>query len=727
MRIWFKRMPFSIRSLLATGVLVVMAIIGLTVNEIRLGHASAQHEAELRLAAAAFSLSEQVRRDIQAVGMIMEDARKLATGLDLSRSGIDVKLYPQLRSLARGLPILNNLLVISPEGMVVASNLVLKQKLVNTADRAYFRYHRDNPDSGIHVGESNMSRTTGVRVLQITQRINKADGSFGGIILASLRHEYLASVLQGFVPDDGGAAAMLHLDGKMLARYPVPDDKIFEHDFSEAPLLVNVRRLGSSGVYWNKAAIVDGGVRMFAYRTVGELPVVINVSQIESAIFSAWHGLVQRQLVMAAMTIISLILLLAFLIRQLARQEENAQRFRQLFEQVPNIAVQGYNTRREVIYWNPASERLYGYRSAEAIGRKREDLLMPSPMREALIGAINDWLSGGAAIPAGELTLQRKDGSSVTVFSSHAMLVNPRNEPEIYSVDVELTELKKTEAELRAYQAHLEEMVAARTAALAVAKDAAEAANRAKSTFLANMSHELRTPMHGVMGMINIARRRMSDPQGLEQLDKAKQAADHLMSVINDILDLSKIEAEHLVLDHVPLKLADVLLRSTQLLENRVAEKNLVLQVDMPLEIAAIRYLGDPLRLGQVLLNLVGNAIKFTPAGHIAVRCRALEDHPSHTLLRFEIEDTGIGIAPAEQERLFNAFVQADGSMARKYGGSGLGLAISKRLVLKMAGEIGVNSIPGQGSIFWFTIRLDKQRNEGESPAAPEPINAGPI
>jgi PAS domain S-box-containing protein len=276
------------------------------------------------------------------------------------------------------------------------------------------------------------------------------------------------------------------------------------------------------------------------------------------------------------------------------------------------------------------------------------------------------------------------------------------------AVTRDITERKHAESELQRHRDRLEELVEERTVALSIAKEAAEAANRAKSTFLANMSHELRTPMNAIMGMTALALRRSSDPKQSEQLSKAIHASQRLLGIINDILDISKIEAERLTLEQTPFKLGGVLENLRSLLGGKISEKGLKLLIDISPDLSSQPLQGDPLRLGQILLNLTGNALKFTAEGSISLRVLRAEDFPSAVLLRFEIHDTGIGISSEDQQRLFNAFEQADGSTTRRYGGTGLGLAISKRLAQMMSGTIGVDSQPGAGSTFWFTAKLNK-------------------
>ncbi len=297
----------------------------------------------------------------------------------------------------------------------------------------------------------------------------------------------------------------------------------------------------------------------------------------------------------------------------------------------------------------------------------------------------------------------RPDGSVVWVRLTVARLkTDPGESPRHLCMVEDITEQRRVEQSL------LE------------AKEAAEQASRSKSAFVANMSHEVRTPMNAVLGFLDILAGSGLDEQQGVLVDKVQKSSRALLRILNDILDFSKLDAGAVDLELAPFELDDVLHDTTELFALTASSKGLELVLDLPPGLPQ-HYRGDALRLGQILINLLGNAVKFTDRGSVHLAVRVLDQEAGQTRLRFEVADTGIGLKPEQMERLFHPFVQADNSTTRRFGGTGLGLTIAKRLVELMDGEIGVRSEPGQGATFWFTVRLAAVEGQALTPATLRP------
>ncbi|MGA9565935.1 MAG: response regulator [Candidatus Korobacteraceae bacterium] len=355
-----------------------------------------------------------------------------------------------------------------------------------------------------------------------------------------------------------------------------------------------------------------------------------------------------------------------------------------------------------ILYVNPAFEKLTGYSRDEAIGRNPR-ILKSGHHSEAFYQEMWATLLRGDTW-SGEVINRRKDAS---LFQEEATIAPIKNKDgmiaNFVAVKRDITLRKQAEAELEQ------------------ARNKAEAANRAKSDFLANMSHEIRTPMNGIIGMTDLALETDLTPEQREFLGMVKSSADSLLSLINDILDFSRIEAGKLDVESIDFLLRDSLDDTIKSLGFRAAQKGIELACRVLPEVPD-RLQGDPSRMRQILVNLVGNAVKFTTAGEVLVEVEVQEKADDNVLLHFSVRDTGVGIAPEKQLTIFEAFTQADNSMTRKFGGTGLGLSISSRLVKIMGGRIWVESIPGQGSTFHFTSRFRMQqpstRPHGYEPAS---------
>jgi PAS domain S-box-containing protein len=367
---------------------------------------------------------------------------------------------------------------------------------------------------------------------------------------------------------------------------------------------------------------------------------------------------------------------------------------------------------RLFVFANPALASMLGYAHADFIGLPFERVVAP----DFLAQWTNRFIDRTAPIqpdrpdPPHHYDVQFLTASGERLWIElRASRFQYHGRAAVLGLVRDITERKRVAAELEQHRHHLEALVEERT-------HKAEAANRAKSAFLANISHEIRTPMNAIMGMTHLLQRDVTDTLSQERLGTVHDAAKHLLGILNDVLDLSKIESGKLQLEDIDFGLDALLARTCELVAGRARDKRIELVLDNTHPEEVLR--GDPTRLSQALLNLLSNAVKFTAEGVVMLSCRFEASNGGQPLLRFEVRDTGIGIAAGRLKQLFSAFEQADSSTTRRYGGTGLGLAITRHLAELMGGEVGADSREGEGSVFWLTARLH------QSAAAPRLVRS---
>jgi len=396
--------------------------------------------------------------------------------------------------------------------------------------------------------------------------------------------------------------------------------------------------------------------------------------------------------------------------------EDQHLKLAQVVEQSPNGVVIT-NPDAEIEYVNPALEQMTGYAREDLLG-KNPRILHSGKTPGTTYESLWETVASGE-IWKGEFVNCRKDGSEYVELAIVAPLRHADGTIGNYvALKEDITEKKRAAQELDQHRHHLEELVDLRTLELREARRQAEVANEAKSAFLANMSHEIRTPLNAIIGLTHLMRRDGVPAEQKGRLDRIDSAGHHLLSIINDILDLSKIEAGRMQLEELDFHLSAILDHVASIIGEPARARGLTIDVEPDAVPVWLR--GDPTRLRQALLNYAGNAVKFTQAGSVTLAATLLGESDAGLDIRFEVRDTGTGIPPDQLPRLFaEPFAQLDNSTARTHGGTGLGLPIVARIIELMGGEIGAESEPGRGSRFWFRVRL--QRGHGVMPTVHEP------
>ncbi|MEI6558725.1 MAG: ATP-binding protein [Rhodospirillaceae bacterium] len=662
--------------------------------------------------------------DLTLLAVADEITREVAAG-GIDREALDTCLRRHTGRLPEAL----GLRVAGSDGVIEFAVGEVINRRINIAASRHFIRVRDEREAGLVIGEPMLGRVSGRWVIVLARRLERPGGDFAGEVHVSVPVDYFTQMFSALAVGPHGAIALRDSDLGLIARYPAMEGGALAMGSRTAsPGLRQLIATGQDrGTYFSPTTGPDNIARIVSYRRLAPYPLYIIVAAARQDYIAEW----QREAAGVALLVAAFCLLTLMstgleyrswrqriaaseaMARQaadsavaMARARDDAEAAHRRIEAILSSAGQGiFGVDREgrTTFVNQAASRMIGRTPEDILGRHQHELFHQSradgsPYPEEAC-PISHTVRDGTRHHVADEVFWHRDGTA-------------------FPVDYVSTPIEEAGAIIGSVVAfhdisdHL-----ARESALRLAREAADEANQAKSRFLATMSHEIRTPVTGVLGMVDLLRRTELTEEQAGYVRTLASSTQTLLTVLNDILDLSKIEAGKITLENTVFDLGEAAAAVVDLSRGMASAKGLTITFHTDAEVPAW-VAGDPARLKQSLYNLINNAVKFTAAGSIHLRLTLESRRGGTAVIRAEVEDTGIGIDRDQIARLFQPFSQADSSTTRRYGGTGLGLMITKRLVELMGGEIGVASRPGLGSRFWITLPFEIATRPGRAAAA---------
>ena len=681
------------RNIIILGVIFGLIVVaGSTATAIRT-RARALENAERNAQNLVSALQEHGSGAFQAVDLALADVVFDAEKVGLTQAVNGAVWQRELLSKDELLPQVRNIALIDASGRLLSESMDGRDGKIDFSDRPYFIFHRDHPSKDSHIGTPIKSVRTGNWIIPVSRRIDRPDGSFGGVTVAIIEPGYFNEFYRSLDIGEGGTVWIFDSNRQLLVREPAMPE-LYAQGY-KAKTIGEALDKAPSGTFIAPSP-VDGIDRIMAYRSVTDVPIIVAIGIRSDVAMAGWYRDMRYRAVVVAAILVLVTALVYALVRNLsvAQRAQDAQaRLYEAIEGLPEAIVL-YDSDERFVMCNTSHREIYP---------ETAHLNQPGATYEEILRA---WVGSGRPIlPPGmdrEAFIQtrlrqfRSPGEPVEVqqVGDRWMQISERRTADggLIRVATDITDLKHQQT------------------LLTEARDAAETSSQAKSLFLANMSHELRTPLHAILGLSELIRDQPgAEPPVPEYGKMIHDSGQHLLHLINDILDMSKIEAGRYELVEETVVLADLAKDSLTITSTRanMAGVNLVNQV--PSTLPPVR--ADARALKQILLNLLSNAVKFTPAGGYVTLSAALEPDGSMALC---VSDTGAGIAAEHLDRVAEPFWQVDPSHARKYGGTGLGLSICKQLIELHGGTMRVESAVGQGTA--VTVRLPKERVLGVRP-----------
>ncbi|HEX6734101.1 MAG TPA: response regulator [Azonexus sp.] len=682
--------PFKEWLLLSAALLTLGSFVTWTLVD---EHAAIEAREREHLAAQTRIVHENLGRQLDAVARVLASHRDELPRWRQLPDGM-ARASERLRAFTEAMPGVSTITIVDAEGVVQAANIPALLGR-NFRERDYFQAPLQQPDARRLYVSPPFKTALGLWSMSLALMIPGADGEFAGVVTAILDPEEFRILLNSvnYAPDMWSSLA--HGDGKLFLMMPERPE-LAGIDLAQADSMFSRHRAGDqTTTVLSGTEPITGEQRIMALQTVQpaalnmDKPLVVAVARDRDALFANWRNEAQARGGLFALLALTCCVALALLQhrRRLAEHEaaiaEDAlrEKTREL-EGFFNISVDLigiFDFAGHFLKLNPAWEQTLGYRLSELEGAPSIDFVHPDD-RAATEAAAAELAAGRPVVNF--INRYRTKGGDYRYIEWHS---TPYDNRLIYSAARDVTDSQERERQLKEASAR------------------AEAASRAKSAFLANMSHEIRTPMNAVLGLLQLLQHTALDERQRDYTHKAQGAAQSLLAILNDILDFSKVEAGKMTLDPTPFRLDDLLRNLSVVLSAALHNRELEVLFQLDPGIPRILH-GDGLRLQQVLLNLAGNAIKFTPHGEVVVALQLRQATADAVRICFSVRDTGIGIPPERLAAVFEGFTQAESSTTRRYGGTGLGLAISQRLVRLMGGELAAESTPGEGSHFHFTL-----------------------